>query len=137
MRAVFALLLLSLAAPATPSTTPCSVRLEPSKTWVSLAPVYLDLGELELRGEELVGEFRVRVPLLPSHNDEGTVTLRPGASIDEIARNGGAFEGTALSRLTGDTRTVRCEARPDGTVRIAISTPQRTLRFESRYTIVR
>jgi len=115
---------------------PGAIRVEPARTRIALASVHLELGDLKLHGRDLVGRFEVHVPLFPSMDDHGTVSLRAEMPLEEALREGAQFTGTATSQLTGEVKPVDCTVEPDGTVRIAVKTSKRTLRFDSRYTIL-
>ena len=84
MRAVLAALTFCAAAAVAPPSAdlvpPLAVRVAPAETHVAFASVQLALGDLQPRGQELVGDFEIRVPLFPARGDHGTVALHMEAS---------------------------------------------------------
>lgn len=112
-----------------------SIRIEPTRTRVALARVHLKLGELRPDGNDLVGNFEINVPMLPLSDDRGTVRIHVPGSFPELARRGVVLDGTARSE-SGQVNPVRCRVSPDGSVTISITTPRRTLSFDSRYRLV-
>jgi hypothetical protein len=116
---------------AAPASRVTGVRLDPSKTWVGLASVHLEVGELRRFGDELLGDYRIRVPLRPSKNDVGTIRLAPVGPMERVQR-GGRLIGDAVSE-GGKIRSLVCEVRPDGTVTIDVISEERTLSFKTRY----
>lgn len=108
------------------------IRIDPAKTWVGPARVHLMVTEVALADGELEGAYSIRVPFLPGKNDRGTLQLRSARPLDEIQRLGGTLDGTARS-VSGETREVVCDVRPDGTMRIDIAMERRTVSFKTRY----
>jgi len=115
-----------------PASRVTAVRLDPSKTWVGIASVHLEVGELRRFGDELLGDYRIRVPLRPSKNDVGTIRLAPVGSMERV-RQGGKLIGDAVSDDDGEIRSLVCQVRPDGTVTIDVISEKRTLSFETTY----
>jgi len=117
---------------ATPlGAAPQALRLAPSKTWVGIARVYLEVDDLELSGRELRGRYRIRVPLRPSENDEGVINLGKLDSVDGIRSAGGTLVGAARS-LYGKVHTLSCRVLPGGEVEIDVVSEDRKLSFETR-----
>jgi hypothetical protein len=127
----------AVAPPPADLVPPLAVRVAPAETRVAFASVYLALGDLQPRGRELVGDFEIRVPLFPARGDQGTVALRMDGPLEQALHQGTLFVGKATSRITGHVHAVRCSVKADGEVRIAVTTPARTLQFASRYTVLR
>ena len=132
-----ALTLLALVTAASPAPPPVAVRVAPTQTRVAFASVQLALGDLEVQGGELVGDFKIHVPLFPARDDHGRVSLRTDLPLEEVLREGGRFAGKANSQATGRVHDVRGSVDAAGHVLIAVTTSDRTLQFASRYTIVR
>lgn len=109
------------------------VRVDPSKTWVGLARVHLEVTDLRSAGSELTGRYRIRVPLAPSKNDSGTIVLKLAQPLDHLQEAGGEAAGNAHSEINGKTRSVDCRIRPGGLISIRITTDDRTLRFKTKY----
>jgi hypothetical protein len=127
----------AVAPPSADLVPPLAVRVAPAETRVAFASVQLALGDLQPRGQELVGDFEIRVPLFPARGDHGTVALRMDGPLEQTLHEGTIFEGKATSRVTGRVHAVRCSVEADGQVRIAVTTSTRTLQFASRYTVLR
>ena len=130
----FALILSASVLSAARGTLPSAtlLEIEPSKTWVGIARVHLEIDELRQTGEILEGTYQIRVPLSPRQNDTGRVLLRAPGSIDALGDNTATVTGSALSS-TGQVHKVVVLMQPNGVVRIRVITPERTLRFKSRY----
>jgi len=110
------------------------LEIEPSWTWAGIARVYLEIEDLRQTGEMLEGTYRIRVPLSPRRNDTGRLVLHASGSIDEPGNNLATVTGSALSS-TGQVHEVVARMQPNGVVRIHVTTPQRKLRFKSRYAL--
>jgi len=127
---------LALTAAVTAGPPPAVVRVAPTWTRVGIASVQLELSDLELRGDALVGRFQIHVPLLPSRDDQGTITLRMDAPLEQSLRPGAKVLGSASSETTGP-HAVACDVDADGGVRIAVTTSDRVLSFVSHYQVLR
>ena len=104
-------------------------RIDPSKTWVGVARVHLEVTDLEWTGGELIGRYSVRVPMVPSRNETGTIALK----MHELERTpGDTFAGTALSHR-GKVHDVDCTIHADNGLEIRITTEKRVMTFETRY----
>lgn len=116
-----------------------SFMIEDAKTHIGIASVKLSVGELTPEDGNLVGEYRIRVPLMKSKNDTGRIVLPLDTSIEELGSNGGTLRGKAYSHKE-DTQPnlIVCEITPhDGqTIFLAITTEDRTIKFKSRYRVV-
>ena len=112
------------------------VRVEPAQTRVAIASVYLELSDLKVQADTLVGSFELRVPLLPAKDDHGTLALLMDAPLQECLRPGATIHGLASSNTTDRVYPIACALEPDGRVRIAVTTHDRTLEFTSRYTVL-
>jgi len=82
----------------------------------------------------LEGTYRIRVPLSPKRNDTGRVVLHASGPIDEPGNKAATVTGSALSS-TGQVHEIVARMQPNGVVRIHVTTPQRKLRFKSRYAL--
>ena len=112
------------------------VRVEPAQTRVAIASVYLELSDLKVQADTLVGSFQLRVPLIPTKDDYGTLALLMDAPLQECLRPGATIHGLASSNRTDRVYPIECAVEPDGRVRIAVTTRDRTLEFTSRYTVL-
>jgi hypothetical protein len=108
------------------------LEIAPTKTWVGFARVHLEIEDLRQTGEILEGTYQIRVPLLPQQNDTGRLLLRAPDSIDELVNSKATVTGRAVSS-SGQVNDVLVLMRPNGVIQIRVITPQRTLRFKSRY----
>ena len=113
-----------------PSDLDDGLRIEPSHTRVGLARVYLEVSDLAMRGDRLTGRYRIRVPLLPSKNDVGSIQLTPPR---EAGGAIGLLVGHAHSDDGGVRRDVSCEILDEETLRIDIFTDDRVLTFQTHY----
>jgi len=114
-------------------------RIEDTKTRVSVASVKLSVSDLKPEDGNLVGEYTIQVPLMQSKNDKGKIVLPLDASMDELSAKGGILRGQAISYKEGTTpNAIVCEIIPDDNqmILLDITTDDRTLQFESRYSIV-
>lgn len=109
------------------------VWVDPSKTWVGIARVHLEVTDLRSSGSELTGRYRIRVPLAPSRNDSGTLELKLAQPLDHLQEAGGKAAGNAHSEVNGKTRSVDCRIRPGGLISIHVTTDDRTLKFKTKY----
>ena len=109
--------------------TPTGFRIEPSKTWVGVARVHLEVTELQWTGGELVGRYSVRVPLIPSRNETGTIALE----MHELQQApGDTLVGTALNER-GQLHGVDCTIQAGNLIEIRITTEKRVMTFETHY----
>jgi hypothetical protein len=128
--------LYALVAPGSPASE-VRVRVEPAQTRVAIASVYLELSDLKVEADTLVGSFDLRVPLIPSKDDHGTLALLMEAPLEQCLRPGATIRGLASSKTADRVYPIECAVEPDGRVRIAVTTHDRTLEFTSRYTVLR
>jgi hypothetical protein len=116
-----------------------SFKIEDSQCRVGIASVKLSVSELTPKEGNLVASYSINVPLSQSSNDTGLIVLPIDLSVDQLGTHGGTLTGFAYSNKDGATpNTIICEVRPqdDQGIRLAIITKQRTLKFESRYTVI-
>ena len=115
-------------------------RIDDSSCFVGIAPVYLSVSKLEPEGKFLTGTYEIRVPLKKSKNDSGKIVLPLNVTAQELEANGGILRGKAISVNDSDKpHRIVCEVHPDKDqlIRLFITTPDRTVKFKSRYEIVR
>lgn len=122
----------ALSAAVLAAASPMGLRLDPSKTWVGVARVYLEVEDLEFTGAGLAGEYRIRVPLKPSENDTGRILLAVD-SMDQLLTEGRILHGRALSAF-GKIHTLSCEILENGRVLVEVVSDERTLSFKTRMT---
>ncbi|HXV77360.1 MAG TPA: hypothetical protein VD788_13660 [Candidatus Polarisedimenticolaceae bacterium] len=115
------------------ATPHVALSIEPSKTRVGLARVYLSIGELRWHDGMLEGRYTIRVPMSPSSNDSGTIRLHAPGSLEQIRRRGATLAGHAESAENGERSSVLCDVQRDGRLRIEITTDKRRLSFDTRY----
>jgi len=116
-----------------------SFRIEDSRCFVGIAPVYLSVSELTREGDNLVGTYRIDVPMKKSKNDFGRIVLPVDASVNELGTKGGVLKGTAHSEVVeGITNLIVCEIFPheNQMIKLAITTKDRTIKFKSNYTVI-
>jgi len=109
------------------------VRLAPAKTWVGLARVYLEVSDLRVVDDTLVGTYRIRVPLAPDRNDRGTVHFSLAQPLDRVLVEGGVLLGQGKSQLSERTHHIRCAFGEAEAVRIEVDTGDRRLSFRSHW----
>jgi len=107
-------------------------RVDPSKTRIGFARVHLDVSDLTLKGTELQGRYRIRVPMFPFKNDTGTIRLRTDGPIDLEREITGKLMGTANSD-SGIARDILCTLGPDNSIDIGITLNTRVLTFKTKY----
>jgi len=116
-----------------------SFNIDDTKCRVGIASVKLSIGELISEDGNLVGEYTIVVPLIGSKNDRGRIVLPlNGNTVSEIGANGGTFKGKAFSYKEGKTpNNIVCHVLPlkDQKILLRITTDDRTLNFESNYSI--
>ena len=125
-----------LSAGSAPLTGGGLLAIEPSTTWAGFARVHLEIQDLRQTGGVLEGTYQIRVPLSPRQDDTGRVVLRVSESIEELAGRAATVTGSAHS-ATGQVNDVVVQMKPNGVVRIQVTTPKRTLKFKSRYASLR
>ncbi|HET9300798.1 MAG TPA: hypothetical protein VFO11_12695 [Candidatus Polarisedimenticolaceae bacterium] len=136
MRFFAAIVALHAVVAAGPSAPEVRVRVEPAQTRVAIASVYLELSDLKVETDTLVGSFALRVPLVPSKDDRGTLALPMDAPLEQCLRPGATIRGLASSKTTDRVYPIACAVGADGRVRIAVTTRDRTLEFLSHYTVL-
>ncbi len=122
-----------------PEWEPLSFRIEDSRAFVGIAPVYLSVSELKPEEGFLVGTYEITVPLKRSKNDWGKIMLPLDLKVEKLGAEGGVLRGEAHSEKKKDlVNQIVCEIIPeeDQAVRLAITTEHRTLEFKSRYTVI-
>ena len=114
-------------------------RIEDAQSRVSIASVKLSVSDLKPENGYLVGEYTIKVPLMKSKGDRGKIILPLDISMDNLGHTGGTLRGEAISyKKNKSPNTIVCRIFP-GTeqfIELDITTKDRTLQFESRYTIV-
>lgn len=143
----FALILFGLApawgtekkAAVDPAWNSLAFRIEDSRAFVGLAPVYLKVSKLRPESGNLVGTYKIEVPLMSSKNDQGKIVLPLDLTVKDLGAKGGTLRGKAHSdRKESETNLIVCEILPekDQMIKLAITTDQRTIKFKSRYTVI-
>ena len=115
-------------------------HIEDSKCRVGIAAVKLSVSELVRSGENLVGEYKISVPLMESRNDHGRIILPLNYSVSELGASGGSLIGQAISNDCEKAPSqIICEIIPadNQAIRLAITTDERTLKFKSRYSMAK
>ena len=110
------------------------VRLEPTKTWVGVARVHLEVSELTVVDNALVGTYEIRVPLAPARDDRGTIRFELGGPLEQTLVDGAVLSGLGQSVLDHRTHRIRCAFGEDDSVRIDVDSGDRRLSFRSRWT---
>lgn len=114
-------------------------RIEDAKSRVSIASVKLSVSDLKPEGGNLVGEYTIEVPLMTSKNDRGKIILPLNISMENLDIKGGTLRGEAISYKDAEqTNVIVCRIFPGEkqSIELDITTNDRTIQFESRYTIV-
>jgi len=123
-----------------PAWEKLSFSIEDSRSFVGIAPVYLSVSELIPKEGKLVGYYKIEVPLKKSKNDHGKIILPlKSSSVRELGDKGGVLKGEAYSQLEkGIINKIVCVIIPekDQTIKLAITTKDRTVNFKSRYTVL-
>jgi len=125
--------------PVDPAWEGLAFRIEDSRAFVGIAPVYLSVSKLEPIDGKLVGTYTIRVPLKTSKNDQGKIVLPLNVKVSDLGARGGVLKGKAHSESNaGSINDIVCVILPeeDQGIRLAITTKNRTINFESRYSII-
>ena len=128
-----------IAAEIDPAWSTVSFRIEDSRAFVGVAPVYLTVSELQSEDGKLVGTYTIEVPLMTSKNDHGKIVLPLNITVAELGGKGGTLRGKAISKKYDATvNLIVCEVLPkkDKAIHLAITTDDRTIKFKSRYTMI-
>jgi hypothetical protein len=128
-----------LPAPVDPAWEKLAFSIEDSRTFVGIAPVYLSVSELKPEGGNLVGTYKIDVPLMTSKNDHGKIILPLKAKVSDLGEKGGVLKGKAHSEAEeGTVNDIVCVIIPekDQAIQLAITTDKRTVKFTSRYTVI-
>lgn len=129
----------ALAANAIASWDGAVFRIEDAKSRVSIASVKLSVSDLKPEDGNLVGEYTIEVPLFNSKNDHGTIILPLDISMENLGVKGGTLRGKAISHKDSQTANrIVCRIFPgdEQFIELDITTDNRTIQFESRYTIL-
>lgn len=110
------------------------VRLAPTRTWVGMARVHLEVSELKVVNNALVGTYEIRVPLAPTKDDRGTVRFELGRPLEQALVDGAVLLGFGRSLLDHRTHRISCAFGDDDSVRIEVDSGERRLSFRSRWT---
>jgi len=142
-RTILAILLVCVvcltAAPFVPASSSGDmvVLMEPARTRVGIARINLQVQDLRLESAgTIVGTYELKIPLAPWRNDRGAISLRATESLEQLTVGGGTMSGSGHSELDGRTHPIVCEFEPGGFVGIQIATPERDLKFRTRYELV-
>jgi hypothetical protein len=103
---------------------------------VAIASVYLQLSDLKVQAGHARGQLRAARAHHSTRDDRGTLALLMDAPLQECLRPGATIHGLASSNTTDRVYPIACAVEPDGRVRIAVTTRDRTLEFTSRYTVL-
>ena len=114
------------------AVSPTSIRIDKAATRVGIAKVLLEMHDMQMAGNSMGGNYRIKIPLAPKLNDRGEVLLESDR-LDQIMATGGIVEGIGRSRLDGRTHQIRCQFEPSGKVKIRVQTPKRVLSFKTAY----
>lgn len=109
-----------------------SFEIERSDTRVGLAKVILDVEGLSISRDRVEGTYAIRIPLAPMMNDYGRISLKLNEPMEQVIALGRVLRGSGLSVEDGRVHGIECAFRPDGTVKITVTTPDRVLAFNSR-----
>lgn len=126
-------MLLTLALPGAALSSIRGIRLLPAKTRVGFVSVHLEASDLTLEGTDLIGRYKIRVPLAPWEDDRGLIRLALEDAPGAIRGDGGTIKGSVTSDLNGKTHALECTLQPDGDVAILVHTDRRELEFLTRY----
>lgn len=113
-------------------------EIEDSKTRVGIASVKLSVSKLVPVDGELVGRYEIIVPLMESKNDRGRIVLPIDLTVAELGKTGGVLKGKAYSEQDKTKiNLIVCEisSLKKKEIRLAITTSERTLHFDSNYTM--
>ncbi len=119
------------------------IHVEDTETRVGVAKVRLNISVLKIENRRVTGEYRIRVPLLKSKNDDGLIDLGFQQEMPATFHSGGVLKGDGISKVFEEDppRVITCEIIPDaaskmsGVILLTIETTDREIEFESRYRV--
>jgi hypothetical protein len=121
------------------SWDPFTFKIDDTKCRIGIAAVKLSVSELTPKDGNLVATYTIIVPLKQSENDTGLIVLPIDLTVDQLHEHGGVLRGKAHSLQKGKaSNTIICEIGPNHTksIQLEIITRKRTLKFQSRYTVI-
>ncbi len=111
------------------------LQVKPAKTRIGIAKVILQIDELSLTDDGLVGEYEIRIPLAPFMDDRGSIRLEVDGSLQEAVLPGSLLLGSASSMEDGRVHHVACTFLKGDRVNIVVTTPSRVLDFEAPFNL--
>lgn len=120
-------------------TSDLAFKIEDSKSYVGIAAVKLSVSELVQEDGQLVGDYTINVPLKKSKNDTGRIVLPIDIPLDQLGEQGGTLRGKAYSDKEGKKpNLIVCKIGPltNKDIKLAITTENRTLKFDSSYVLI-
>lgn len=117
-----------------------SIDVADSSTYVNLARVDLEVGEMSFVDGKLVGNYAIDVPLLSSKSERGRIILSLLEEVEIYARDGGTIVGEGIAEGKDEKpRKITVAFSPwdseteKGGIQLKIDTGERILEFESTY----
>lgn len=121
---------------------PLRVEIEEASCRVRLAKVFLDVTDLRYVDGSMMGQYSIRVPLMPSKDEIGALTLPLRASPRDYFLSGGELVGLGHPLNKDEpprniTATLEPQKgqQPEGVIRLRIDTGQRILEFDTLYAV--
>ena len=111
------------------------LQVQPAKTRIGIAKVILKIDALNLAGDDLVGEYKIRIPLAPFMDDHGSIRFNLDRPLHEAVLPGSTILGTASSLEDGRVHPVECTFLQGERVNIAVTTNDRILRFQAPFSL--
>jgi hypothetical protein len=131
--ALFAVIALIAAGPA--GALSSGLQVKQAKTRIGIAKVILQIDGLNLTGSDLVGDYRIRIPLAPFMDDRGSIRIEVDGSLQEAVLPGSILLGSASSEEDGRVHHVACTFLKGARVNIVVTTPSRVLDFEAPFNL--
>lgn len=111
------------------------LQVQPAKTRIGIAKVILQIDALSLAGTDLVGEYKIRIPLAPFMDDHGSIRFDLDRPLREAVLPGSTIHGAASSLENGRVHPVECTFLQGEKVNIVVTTADRVLTFQAPFSL--
>jgi hypothetical protein len=122
---------------------PLRLQIDDASCRVRLATVHLQINDLNLVDGSIVGEYTIRVPLMPSKDEVGILNLNLKDSPKGYFTKGGQLKGLGYpTNKEEPPRQIIANLSPspqkkrNGAIQLSIDTGQRVLEFDSAYSVL-
>ena len=109
--------------------------VQTAKTRIGIAKVILEIDELSLTENGLIGEYEIRIPLAPFMDDHGSILIDMEQPLVDAVNPGNTLTGSASSVEDGRVHDVACTFLAGERVSIVVTTTERVLSFEAPFSL--